>query len=323
MACPCNMNASPTITLAPPARKTKYHKRVKKEVSDSCCPRMPQNVGWERIKREPPVTKFNIQGLGEWWHTNDFRTSEGRVRLYEEANSFSVQGQPKGLGLVEATPGFSQEYLVFDGSQFYLVSPTSSESVSVSGLSTVGVVDVLRMPNCEKISRYLVVYDDGTLVKALLTETTLVEQQTLTTGVDDVVGATLSYRCLTPNQRYTFQLIDGDRKTTSWALWDVDDTLSIVDGSSTTGFLDVDEGELRFATDQQLLNMVVANTDALGETCISLFEPTLSNKFAIQYYTLNLPSPIIHMEANNKVIDLILENLEWVRIEDGNVEWYR
>ena len=316
------MNAAPTITLAPPSRNTKYHKRVKKEVSDSCCPRLPQNTGWERIKREPPTTKYNIQGVGEWWHTGEFRTPEGRVCLYESANTFSSQGQSKDLDLTEATPGFSQEYLVFDGSEFHLVSPTSSQSVSVSGVSTAGVVDVLRLPNCANIDNYLVVYDDGTLVKSLLTGTTLLQQQTLATGVDDVVGATLSYRCLTPNQRYTFQFIDEDRKTTSFVLWDVDDTLSIVDGSTTTGSLSVGAGDLNFATDQQLLEMVIART-FMGETHIVVFKPTLSNQVATQYFTLYLPSPVIHMEANNGVVDLILENLEWVRIKDGNVEWYR
>lgn len=207
-----------------------------------------------------------------------------------------------------------EEHIIVDGTDFLLVTLSGSTTLTAD-FSETGTVDVLHLPR-KGYDEYLVVKSDGTLIWASLEGTTLTEKQTLTVGVDNLVAATVSFKCLdTCSQRYTMQLVSesggSSPTTTAFVLWRVNDQLDIVTDSFTTGSLDLTkaEGELTLATDQSNLEMVGA-TVADGVANIFRFEPTKTNLYATLYTKLYLPdgSSIAHMDACNGQVDIVLDN---------------
>ena len=324
MACACRLNAAPTMTLAPPSKKTRYHKKVRTVWERDCCGRLPKE-DWELIKRDPPIVTSSILGNGGWYSSGDFRTAPSRVCLYEGANTFSLVNADN---VVDLEPSITQtlpdticgnnSVIIFQDTDFFLITPDERIVLSPDFYPSDTIVDILRLPRSNR-NEYLIVVKDGTLIWVNLEGTELVEKQTLATGIANVVAAVLSFKCLEcATQRYTFQCVDNDDITTAFALWRVNDKLSVASDSFTTGSLTGLAGELTLATDQVRLQMVGALQHG-DVASIFLFEPTKSNLYSTLYYQLYVPfgDSIIHMEACNNVIDIVLDNSGWIRIKDG------
>lgn len=315
-------NAAPTITLTPPSSATKYRKRTGRASNE-----------WKLIKRDPPRLTSTIMGLGGWYSSGEFRTAPTRVCLYNAANTFSLVDADKIISLdpsvavdldVADTICGENKYVVFDTTEFALVTPQTTIALTTD-FAFGGVADVLYLPRADH-HEYLVVQKDGTLIWVDLVGTLLVHKQTLATGIADIVAVALSFNCLDcASQRYTVQIVNDDGATTAFGLWRVNDTLSVASDSMTHGQLTgvLISGGFVLATDQVRLHMIGALTD--GDVAhIFLFEPTKTNLYATIYYTLTLPlgDSIIHMETCNGVIDIILDNSGWIRIQNGKAVRY-
>ncbi len=322
MACPCRLNAASTITLAPPAKKTAHFKKVLPTRVRDCCGKLPDGY-WKRIKRNPRTVTSTISGFGGWYASGEFRTDPQRVCLYEKASTFSLTNSESifTLSLVETstvpdTPCNQNEYLIYDGTEFLLVTPSDTTSISVDGFTTADVIDIVPLAR-KDADEYLVVKSSGIVIWATLNGTTLTQNQELDTGISSTVSLAVSFRCLDAcTQRYTVLVVDENNDTTAFALWRVNNKLSIADDSETTGTLTLGNGEVVLTTDQVRLETVGAITHG-GITRLFRYEPTKTNLYATVYYRLNLSDTIAHLGSCDGVVDIILENSEWIRIQDG------
>jgi len=322
MAFPCRLNAAPTITLAPPARKTvQYKKVIPSRVRDGCG-KLPDGY-WKLIKNNPPVVPSNITGIANWYTTGEFKTHENRICLYTGAFTLSLVNS-SSLTDLEIVPTLfvpdadcnTEEYLIFDGTEFLLVTPEGTTQISIQNFTTANVKDVVPLPR-KDLDEFLVVKTTGEFVWATLEGTVLTGNQTLSTGINAIESAAVSYRCLNDEctQRYTVLVVDENHGTTTFALWRVNGKLAIAEETVETGTME-GNGELALATDQVRLETVGALTHN-GTTRILRYEPTQTNKYAKVYYSLDLPDTIAHLGTCDGVIDIILENAEWIRIQDG------